>query len=593
MNRKELHQIELEQFEKSSSYNNKILLFFISFLFYVAIIVAATTDLQLFLTNSEVVLPLLNVKLPLFAFFVVTPALITLFLFYLHFNLYQHAFKLKTLQELGYFEQSMELPPFFFNYFSNYNKKNMGYFLFRTMIWAIYYFIPLLLLLFIQIRFSDYHSISITAWHSFLVFISIFLIIFYWFKVINRALTNEKYDSIRELWIYYTGDSLKSLISIKMMKLRSLVILITSFLSILNLLSLILINLSPNILNRISSYWLIPKIEINEKNLVLTPPGDEILQRYLALGKNKEDAWNDFAVGIDLSKRNLEYCILNKCTLIKADFRASNLAYANFNECNINNANFDFADLTETYFQNSELMQTRFVSSKTKETSFLDCNLNYSSFLTNFYIDDYSNAPKFLSSSLNGSFISGLRFTKSNQMHNTTLVAANVTNCIFDEGFSANNLDLSGGYIGYSSMTKCSIKESRFHGCILTRINFSTTIFDSCYLNDSYMYDCMIDNTKFNRTNIENHTIDTNNNTILINSKLFALFDSFLLARESLIGDDMIVNENLIFQLYSINQPEQYDFRMKFIEHLKQFYPSIYKNIYKSAKTRKLILPKP
>jgi uncharacterized protein YjbI with pentapeptide repeats len=354
-----------------------------------------------------------------------------------------------------------------------------------------------------------------------------------------------------------------------------------------------LINLSPNILNRISSYWLIPKIEINEKNLVLTPPGDEILQRYLALGKTKEDAWNDFAIGIDLSNRNLEYCILNKCTLIKADFRASNLAYAIFFECNINNSNFDFSDLTETNFHNSELIQTRFVSSKTKGTYFFDCNLNYSSFLTNFYIDDYSVAPDFLSSSLNGSYISGLRFTKNNQMQNASMIAANLSNCMFDEGFYAYNLDLSGAYLGYSSMAKNSIKKSSFHGCIIEHLNFSNADFDSCKLNDSYITDCMVNKTTFNGTKVENHTIDTINNNIVINSKLFASFDSFLLARESLIGDDMIVNENLFFQLYSINQPEQYDFGMKFIEHLKQFYPSIYKDIYKSAKTRKLKLPKP
>lgn len=66
---KELH----DALKESSSHNGRLLVSFLLFVVYFLITVGGVTDYTLLVPDSTVKLPLLNVELPLFGFFIVAP----------------------------------------------------------------------------------------------------------------------------------------------------------------------------------------------------------------------------------------------------------------------------------------------------------------------------------------------------------------------------------------------------------------------------------------------------------------------------------------------------------------------------------------
>src|SRR5262245_22907445 len=137
---------------------------------YIAIIIGSTTDVQL-LKASPVTLPLLNVQLPIVGFYVVVPWLLLLFYFNLLLHLTFLAQRLHRLNavlaafpdEVTREEQRLRLFPFPFSVMligrpTQWRLRR----LLGLMVWTTVLLLPLLLLLWAQVRFLPYHHEGIT-----------------------------------------------------------------------------------------------------------------------------------------------------------------------------------------------------------------------------------------------------------------------------------------------------------------------------------------------------------------------------------------------------------------------------------------------
>ncbi len=192
---------------ESSKYNRTLLISFLLFVFYVLVIVASTTDLQLLIPDSKVKLPIINVDLPLFGFYIVAPILIVVLHYNFLFNLLQHRKKLFKWEKED--RDILQLTPFLLNYPVQYKTFNINYYLLKIIAWFTSYFSPIALLLFIQLKFSAYHSLSMTFWHLLIIFTDMFMIFLYWHRINNKELGNYPLRGsycILELHNPVTGD---------------------------------------------------------------------------------------------------------------------------------------------------------------------------------------------------------------------------------------------------------------------------------------------------------------------------------------------------------------------------------------------------
>ena len=154
---------------------------------YVGIIIASTTDVQL-LKVSPVVLPLLNVKLPILEFYVITPWLVL----FLHFNLLIQCYLLA--RKLHLFNAALSkcdeevangMRDRLFTFALSYNiVSRQNSFLIRffqngMMVFSVV-IVPLVLLTWAQIRFIPYHSEAITWTHRAVVLADCLLLWIVW-----------------------------------------------------------------------------------------------------------------------------------------------------------------------------------------------------------------------------------------------------------------------------------------------------------------------------------------------------------------------------------------------------------------------------
>ena len=85
-----------EAVNSSSALNRNLGLFFVSFIMYLMVTVASTTDLMLLLPDSKVHLPLLNIEIGLFTFYGICPYLVLFMHLNLLLNLNRHSEKLRA-----------------------------------------------------------------------------------------------------------------------------------------------------------------------------------------------------------------------------------------------------------------------------------------------------------------------------------------------------------------------------------------------------------------------------------------------------------------------------------------------------------------
>ena len=161
----------------SSGKNRNFLISFLLFQWYLILIVLGVTDFDLFVPDNRISLPLLNLEIPLFSFFIVSPPLLLAFHFNLLFNLQEHGKLVADWCER--YKEPPKLSPFLFNYLFKLKKAERG-FLLLPLVWSfLVYYIPLFTFVLVQWRFSDYHHQLMTSYHFAFVGLDFLLVLMY------------------------------------------------------------------------------------------------------------------------------------------------------------------------------------------------------------------------------------------------------------------------------------------------------------------------------------------------------------------------------------------------------------------------------
>jgi hypothetical protein len=162
---------------------------------YIAIIIGSTTDVQL-LKVSPVTLPLLNVQLPIVGFYVVVSWLLLLVYFNLllhltflaqrlhRFNAVLAAFPDEVMRE----DQRLRLFPFPFSVMligrpTQWRLRR----LLGLIVWTTVLLLPLVLVLWAQVRFLPYHHEGITWSHRAAVLVNLTLVWLFWPLIFTPA----------------------------------------------------------------------------------------------------------------------------------------------------------------------------------------------------------------------------------------------------------------------------------------------------------------------------------------------------------------------------------------------------------------------
>ncbi len=167
---------------------------FLSFGTYLAIAVGSVTHHQL-LVEKPIRLPLLNVELPLVAFFLVAPLLFLIFHIYLLMHLklmsdkvqhYNEVVRELELDRITKDHLRLQLPDFMFvQYLAEPSEglKSLMHWLLILVAWLTVIAGPVILLLVIQLQFLPYHDAVITWIQRVIIFIDIVLLWWFWLKI--------------------------------------------------------------------------------------------------------------------------------------------------------------------------------------------------------------------------------------------------------------------------------------------------------------------------------------------------------------------------------------------------------------------------
>jgi uncharacterized protein YjbI with pentapeptide repeats len=176
---------DLEQsLEEASSEVRRAFLWFGTFAAYFVTTVAATTHENL-LRGTAVKLPLLNVDLPIVGFYVIAPVLFLLLHFYLLFQLYLLAGRVRELIAAVGPQTARALGPSF--PVTQYLLGGLGAFrpIFGLGIWLTVILLPALALTFVQIRFLPYHARGTTGMHMALVALDVLVTALLWCLIVR------------------------------------------------------------------------------------------------------------------------------------------------------------------------------------------------------------------------------------------------------------------------------------------------------------------------------------------------------------------------------------------------------------------------
>jgi hypothetical protein len=165
---------------------------FLAFAAYLAVTIGGTTDEQL-LRSGPVRLPILNVDLPLFAFFWIAPALFVLFHFNLLTQLCLLAEKLRALDQAiealadpgEQTQRRLRLNMFVFSHMLiGQQDRPLLRRLLTVMGWTTFVVLPVLVLPLAQIRFVPYHDALTTWWHRSLLVLDLLLLWLLWTQAV-------------------------------------------------------------------------------------------------------------------------------------------------------------------------------------------------------------------------------------------------------------------------------------------------------------------------------------------------------------------------------------------------------------------------
>lgn len=184
------------RFDTDSSALTTTLLTFLLVATLLAITVGATTD-EMLLLGATIELPLLKVGLPLVGFYVIAPFFFFLLHFYLllQYNLLsRNVVSLRKIEGAlpGHPTEGMRVALTFVNWTPDSEHDVAIFALLKIGSWSIAVLFPLVLLLFVQVRFLPYHNAGITWWHRALVISDLALTWSLWPKVLCTRASSRR-----------------------------------------------------------------------------------------------------------------------------------------------------------------------------------------------------------------------------------------------------------------------------------------------------------------------------------------------------------------------------------------------------------------
>ncbi len=457
-------QSHYEALQKSSEVNRTLGITYILFLFYVSAKVLGTSDLDLFKPDSQILLPLVDIGLPLKTFYITVPLLLLLFQTNFLFNLQKHAEKLLTWRNLVLSgddsdspmqENIQKLHPFIFNYFID--KKNKWVLMtLRLLVVTMVFVYPVFIQTLIFIRFADYQSLRISTWHwvafcltliSLWIFQKPILEVVYFKRkplmIFKRFIRLIFFVVFATYGIYAyafttTGDSEKfekfnlSLRKQDLFKEKPTVFQLNAF----------------------------PESQRNSISLAET-------KGYYLRNRSFREA--DFQ-NSDLSKNDLRGADFQGADLRSADFKGADLRSADFKEANLRSADFIGADLYKADFQGVNLFSADFKGANLRSADFKGADLRSADFKgANLYKADFQGA------NLGSAVFKGavLRFAdfKEADLRSADFKGASLRYADF-KGTSLWSADFKGTSLWSANFKGASLRSADFKGASLQYADF-------------------------------------------------------------------------------------------------------------------------
>lgn len=483
-------------FNNSSVENSRTTLYYLVFMFYLLLVIVSTTDAMILMPAATIKLPILSVPLPLWEFYLFIPLLVVILHFNLLYNFIQHSKKIHAYQKTENDANNLTVYPLLVNFIIA-GKSTGSHLFLRFVMWLLVFAFPLSLLCLIQWQFSAYHSVSMTFWHFITVMLDASLLVFTWHKIFNPPLATEvpaQPDDSADTTAVVKQNGIKGIF--KGMKLSWQVAVFVVF-ALFNLIVLLIFKNSDGQ----SVRYLMPHLKVNNQTLIEAKPSDQIIQRFIALGKSKEEAYCEYARGIDLSGRDLRFCNfsgaylvnanLKKADLRGADFSATDLHGSNLTKANVQHAIFHYTKMHYAKVENIDLRKSshKGIDFRNAWLTNIDLNnLNLSTYLFSGAMlekVDLKNADLtgvqftgavfsecfMKGAKLTGAILNGVTFKQKNSLQGANLIGAQLKGAglsgVSLSGADLSNAALEGSVWRNDSLQGANLRNASLQGAVI------------------------------------------------------------------------------------------------------------------------------
>lgn len=430
------------------------LLFFVLFAIYSFLSVLGTSDKMLYL-ESPIQVPLLNIELPLLAFYVVMPLFILVLTFNLLYTFRAHREFLLSTQE--HHRASLKIIPLglYEGALLNQDKFHIAI---RFIMRFVLYILPIIVLATFWFRFADYQHLLISTWHFIAILISVI------FSFSFRGLLNQKRKLCfkrKHAFIALSFSCLVLVISLFIYHFFIIYPLSKSELALDNIKSYdsrIKFILGKNYSHR---EWFIPKITLYGE--VLVPINKEQLEVLQEIKQHKKE--NEVLLfstpRLDKQNRNFRKIVLNNCILPNTNFQHSQLQGANLIETQLQgailiDAQLQGAILDKAQLQGADLSYTQLQGAHLYKAQLQGTNL----------IEAQLQATLLAYAQLQGADLSGAQLQGA-FLGYTQLQGVNLTKAEL-QGADLNNAQLQGANLFYTKLQGADLNNTQLQGANLS-----------------------------------------------------------------------------------------------------------------------------
>ena len=344
------------------------IIFFILFCIYTLLSVLATTDKTIYMQEA-IKMPLINIDLPLIAFYITIP----LFLTALQFNLLYTMYSYKKILYKGYAkynEDVKSLPKGLFEGVLLYSNKSLFFKIVKFFLFIIIFIFPIAILTIFYLRFTDYQHFGISSWHFVLIVLSVVLL--FVFRNLLVSFHSNKYSKSTR-WFEY-ALTIIFLISLSYYHYKIVYRVSKETFSAHD--KQYLDNFYKKIknLNIHLEEILYPRLKINGE--ILIPHNKDLLEVLSVLKENN----NHKLLLFNQSERNFRSAIFNNCIMTKTNFKNSKMEYANLSDADLQNSNLNHANLQESTLKSINLKNANLENANLQGANLKEANLQGTNF---------------------------------------------------------------------------------------------------------------------------------------------------------------------------------------------------------------------